>query len=193
MGGIDTPSVSSSQRRSLDSEINMIPMIDLLMVTISFLLITAVWTHMSRVNADAAVPGPRDATVEPPPLPETQLHVMMQSPEKFVLAWRQGNATVDSFELPRTEGPGVAGAQGQASGLRFPGLAARIEREWRSRGQHTNPADAAFDRVVLHTADATAFRDIVGVIDAISATPRDVVTAGKRARVPAFHVVFAVN
>ena len=31
----------------------MIPMIDLLMVTISFLLITAVWTTMGRVNASA--------------------------------------------------------------------------------------------------------------------------------------------
>jgi hypothetical protein len=29
----------------------MVPMIDLLMVTISFLLITAVWSHMARVNA----------------------------------------------------------------------------------------------------------------------------------------------
>ena len=36
----------------------MIPFIDLLMVTISFLLITAVWSHMSRINADAQVPGP---------------------------------------------------------------------------------------------------------------------------------------
>ena len=45
-------------RRSLDSEINMIPFIDLLMVTIAFLLITAVWSHMARVNADAQVPGP---------------------------------------------------------------------------------------------------------------------------------------
>lgn len=33
-------------RRAVDSEVNMIPMIDLLMVTISFLLITAVWSHM---------------------------------------------------------------------------------------------------------------------------------------------------
>ena len=189
MGGIDTPGACSGRRRSLDSEINMIPMIDLLMVTISFLLITAVWTHMSRVNADAAVPGPRDATIGPPPAAETQLHVMIQSPEKFVLAWRQGNATVDSFELPRKEDETAAGAPG----LRFPDLAARIEQEWRRRGQHTNPADGAFDRAVLHTADATAFRDIVAVMDAIAATPRNVVTGGKAARVSAFHVVFAVN
>ena len=57
MGGVSVES-GGGGRRSLDSEINMIPMIDLLMVTISFLLITAVWTHMARINADAQVPGP---------------------------------------------------------------------------------------------------------------------------------------
>jgi biopolymer transport protein ExbD len=184
MGGVDIAGASGGRRRSLDSEINMIPMIDLLMVTISFLLITAVWSQMSRVNADAAVPGQKEPPSDPPPKPETQLHVTMQSPEKFVLAWRQGNATVDSIELPRKEG---------ATGLRFPELADRIEKEWKSRGQHTNPADAAFDRAVLHTDNTTPFRDIVGVMDAISATHRDLVVGGKPARLPAFHVVFAVN
>ena len=57
MGGVNVGG-GKGGRRSLDSEINMIPMIDLLMVTIAFLLITAVWTHMARINADAQVPGP---------------------------------------------------------------------------------------------------------------------------------------
>jgi len=55
MGGVSVDSGGKGGRRSLDSEINMIPMIDLLMVTISFLLITAVWTHMSRINASISV------------------------------------------------------------------------------------------------------------------------------------------
>jgi len=45
-------------RRAVDSEVNMIPFIDLLIVSISFLLITAVWSHMGRINANARVPGP---------------------------------------------------------------------------------------------------------------------------------------
>ena len=36
-------------RRSVDFELNMVPMIDLLMVTISFLLITAVWSLNGKV------------------------------------------------------------------------------------------------------------------------------------------------
>jgi len=64
MGGIDVGGGGAGKRKSLDSEINMIPMIDLLMVTISFLLIPAVWTHMARINADAQVPGPPRPDVE---------------------------------------------------------------------------------------------------------------------------------
>ncbi len=78
MGGVSVEGAKGG-RRSLDSEINMIPMIDLLMVTISFLLITAVWTHMARINADAQVPGPPRPDVEQEKVePEKQLHVMMQ-------------------------------------------------------------------------------------------------------------------
>src|SRR6516162_11164417 len=111
-------------RRSLDSEINMIPMIDLLMVTISFLLITAVWTHMSRINADAQVPGPPRPDVEQEKIePEKQLHVMMQGEEKFVLIWKQGNTTVDSIDVPRKD---VLLSEGAVDVVRFPDLAAKI-------------------------------------------------------------------
>src|SRR5271165_5141921 len=101
MGGVDVGGGGGGGRKKVDSQINMIPMIDLLMVTISFLLITAVWTHMARVNADAAVPGPVGLD-KPPPAPEAQLHVLMPSPDRFVLAWKQGIVTIDSIELTRT-------------------------------------------------------------------------------------------
>ena len=50
MAGIDVGGRKGGRKR-LDSEINMIPMIDLLMVTISFLLLTAVWVQNSRLTA----------------------------------------------------------------------------------------------------------------------------------------------
>ena len=58
MAGLDIDVGTRARRRSLDSDVNMIPMIDLMMVTISFLLITAEWSHMARLDADAQVPGP---------------------------------------------------------------------------------------------------------------------------------------
>ena len=118
MGGVDVGGGGGKGRRSLDSEINMIPMIDLLMVTISFLLITAVWTHMARINADAQVPGPPRPDVEQEKIePEKQLHVMMQGEDKFVLVWKQGSTTVDSIDVPRKD---VVTQQGPVEVVRFP-------------------------------------------------------------------------
>jgi biopolymer transport protein ExbD len=189
MAGIDVPGAGGGRRRSIDSEINMIPMIDLLMVTISFLLITAVWTHMSRLSSDAQVPGP--ATTEPvPAVPEKQLHVLMQSPAKFVLAWRQGATTIESIDVPRTEVPGGVGA---LETVRFPDLAARIESEWKAKGSHVNPTDPRLDQAVLHTDNDTDFKTIVGVLDAINAPHREMATMHRSAKVPAFNVTFAMN
>src|ERR1700760_2184134 len=101
MAGVDVGGGGKKGKRSLDSEINMIPFIDLLMVTISFLLITAVWSHMSRINADAQVPGPPRPDVEQEKTePEKQLHIMMQTEDKFTLVWKQGSTTVDSIDVP---------------------------------------------------------------------------------------------
>jgi biopolymer transport protein ExbD len=44
-------------KKNVDSEINMVPFIDLLVVTISFLIITAVWTQLERLNATQQTPG----------------------------------------------------------------------------------------------------------------------------------------
>src|SRR6185295_1309940 len=105
MGGVNVGG-GSGGRRSLDSEINMIPMIDLLMVTVSFLLITAVWTHMSRLDASAQVPGPNTT----PPCegadckPEPRLHVDTKDPAKYVLSWKEGSTIVKSSDVPRDLG-----------------------------------------------------------------------------------------
>jgi biopolymer transport protein ExbD len=189
MGGIDIGGGGGGKRKSIDSEINMIPMIDLLMVTISFLLITAVWTQMSRINADAQVPGRPDVPT-PVTAPEKQMHVMMQSPDKFVLVWKQGNVVVDSIEVPRKD---VVTTQGSAEIVRFPELAQKVESEWKAKGQHGSPADRALDQAVLHTDDKTEFRYIVGVMDAIESTRRDMSVGAKTEKRPAFNITFAVN
>src|SRR3954469_16830582 len=100
MGGVDVGG-AKGPRKQLDSEINMIPMIDLLMVTISFLLITAVWVHMSRIDAEAKVPGPATPPCEGTECqPEARLHVETKDPAKFVLVWKQGATIVRSTDVP---------------------------------------------------------------------------------------------
>jgi len=191
MGGVDVGGGGGGKRKSLDSDINMIPMIDLLMVTISFLLITAVWSHMSRINADAQVPGPPRPDVEQEKVePEKQLHVMMQTEDKFVLVWKQGSTTVDQIDVPRKD---VTIHAGNQDVIRFPDLAVKIESEWKAKGQHSNPTDRKLDQAILHTDNKTEFRYLIGVIDAIYQTHRDMNLGSKIEKMPAFNITFAVN
>jgi biopolymer transport protein ExbD len=191
MGGVDVGGGGGGKRKTVDSEINMIPMIDLLMVTISFLLITAVWSHMSRINADAQVPGPPRPDVEQEKTePEKQLHIMMQAEDKFVLMWKQGNTTVDSIDVPRKD---VVSQQGSVEVVRFPDLADKVESEWKAKGQHSNPTDHKLDQAILHTDNKTEFKYIIGVIDAVYKAHRDMQIGPKTEKLPAFNITFAVN
>ena len=48
MGGVDVSDGGGGKKRSINAEINLVPFIDLLFVTLAFLLITAVWVTNSR-------------------------------------------------------------------------------------------------------------------------------------------------
>ena len=50
MGGAAPTPTGKGGKKPLDAAMNLIPFIDLLSCCISFLLITAVWTQMARMN-----------------------------------------------------------------------------------------------------------------------------------------------
>ena len=56
MAGIDVG--GGHGRRSVNQELPLVPFIDFLLCLVMFLLVTAVWSQMARLNADAQVPGP---------------------------------------------------------------------------------------------------------------------------------------
>lgn len=168
----------------------MVPFIDLLMVTISFLLITAVWTHMARINADAQVPGPPREVEPEQHEPEKQLHVEMRSPDKFTLIWKQAGTVISTVDVPRKDN--VILREGKKT-VRYPELAAKIEQEWKTVGSHRDPSDKKFDQAVLHTDNETPYVYLIGVIDAIYQPHRPFNIGGKTEMVPAFNVTFAVN
>jgi biopolymer transport protein ExbD len=170
-------------RRPLDSDLNMIPMIDLLMVTISFLLLTAVWTHYERIPSDALAPGASGPT---PPAEEPRLHVEMNDPQRFVLHWNVGPTVVRSRDVPRHE---VVTVDHGARTVRFPELAAALDDEWRAAGSHRQAADRALDDLVLHTSDDVPYATLIGAIDSAYAVRR---TCGA-APCSAFHVAFAAR
>ncbi len=175
-GGIETE--GGGARRKLDHEINMIPMIDLMVCCISFLLITAVWSHMARVNSTALVPGIHGPLTPRPP--DKMLHVDARSDEKFTLTWKQGTTVISTLEVPRAQ-----------VDRRYPDLASKVAAEWRANGSHRDASDRELDQAVLHMNDKAPFGDIVAIIDAVH-TPKRVATAPANA-FPAFNVTFAID
>jgi biopolymer transport protein ExbD len=159
MAGVSVGTGGARGRRALDSDINMVPMIDLLMVTIAFLLVTAVWSQLGRLQGSAQVPSSEIG----PDHPEAArvLHVDMRPADHYVLSWRQGATVATSVEVPR-----------DARALRD-----AVEHQWRTSGSHTSPQDPGRDEAVLHVADAAPFSDMVAVMDAIEATRRPVAHA----------------
>jgi biopolymer transport protein ExbD len=186
MAGIDTG--GGHGKKSVNHEIPLIPFIDFLLCLVSFLLITAVWSQMARINADARVPGPprpRDEQVDPPK--DKDLHVEMRE-RKFQLVWKEGSAVVNSIDVPRKSVP--VGDQGD---IQFPDLSKKIAEEWERNGAHRNGNDKKFDRAVLHCNNSTPFQDVIAVIDAIYEPKRDYSIGGASERVPSFNVTFAIN
>ncbi|NUP05258.1 MAG: biopolymer transporter [Polyangiaceae bacterium] len=178
MAGVDVGEGGGRGKRAVSADINLVPFIDLLFVTLAFLLITAVWTTNSRINANAEVPG--DPGPNPPP-PERTLHVHVSS-ESFTLAWRSGSVVESETTVARAAGDKQLIALREA-----------IQKEYANRGVHRHPDDGETDRLVLHTPNDLPFSEIVNVMDAAASTKREMRTGAQVAMVPAFTSTFAVR
>jgi biopolymer transport protein ExbD len=189
MAGVDVGS-TGGKRRSTNSEINMIPFIDLLMVTIAFLLITAVWVNRSRITADAQVPGKEGCGDDCAALTERTLHVTVGQHD-FGLVWKQAGTVISERRVPRAP---IEAGDGADRALRYPELAREVEKEWTRQGVHVDPGDRRVDQAILHSDDRAPYRELVAVMDAIHATHRSVRSPnGSSVRVPAFNLVFATR
>jgi biopolymer transport protein ExbD len=185
MAGIDVG--GHGGKRNLNHEIPLIPFIDFLLCLVAFLLVTAVWSQMARINADARVPGPPRPEEEiDKQQKEKQLHVEMRGERKFQLVWKEGSTVVNTIDVERK--PVKVGEE-----TRYPDLATKITDEWKSNGAHRAATDKKFDQAVLHCDNSTQFQDVIAVIDAIYQPQREYQFGGKTELVPAFNVTFAVN
>jgi biopolymer transport protein ExbD len=126
MAGISNESESRS-RRSVDRAINMVPFIDLLLVTISFLLVTAVWTGLARVEAQARAPG--TGSKDPRMTEERALHVDVTRDGRSVsLSWQRGTKVEDVALVPLEDGDALVrelrkaamSAKGESAIVRVP-------------------------------------------------------------------------
>ncbi|MGC4065982.1 MAG: biopolymer transporter ExbD [Polyangiaceae bacterium] len=108
----------SHGKRSLNLEVPLIPFIDFLLCLVAFLLVTAVWSHMARLDANAKVPGPPDSTEPQKRELDWELHVEMRAEKGFQLVWKEGNTVVSSVSVESRRVP--SGSDGDYG---FPALA----------------------------------------------------------------------
>lgn len=67
MGGAAPVPSGKGGKKALDASLNLVPFIDLLCCCISFLLITAVWTQLARMDVSQKGPSSAGAVDEKPP------------------------------------------------------------------------------------------------------------------------------
>ncbi len=172
-------------RRALDHEIPLIPFIDFLLCLVAFLLVTAVWSQMARLRADAQVPGPIECGPTDTP---RELHVDALGANRFRLSWKENGTIINTAEVDRRRV-----SIGNSGDYSYPDLAAKVASEWNRNGQHRAVADLKLDRAVLHVDNTTSFADIAAIMDALHATKRQIGMGSNTANTAAFNVAFAVN
>src|SRR6188768_2893020 len=82
-------------KKNVDHSIPLVPFIDLLLCCVMFLLVTAVWNQLARLDANQQQPG-QQAPNEPPP--EEKIKVVLQvKATGYVIASTAG----DRVEVPK--------------------------------------------------------------------------------------------
>jgi biopolymer transport protein ExbD len=79
MGGINVGGGGHGGKKAVDSEVPLIPFIDLLLCAVMFLLVTAVWNQLARINANQQQPGQSAPEDAPPPEERVKLILQVQN------------------------------------------------------------------------------------------------------------------
>ncbi len=95
MASISTGGDGGGGKKSVDSEIPLIPFIDLLLCCIMFLLVTAVWNKLARLEINQQQPSSQAPLDSPPPEERIRLFLQIKN-TGFVLASTDGaNIPID--------------------------------------------------------------------------------------------------
>ncbi len=150
MGGGGMPEEGGQgkkKKKSLDAVINVVPAIDLLSCCISFLLFTAVWTQISRLQVHQLGTGAPEPTVTDPQ--KTLMVTLAMGERGYALTTSSGV----SFDIP-TLGRGAGGE------IRFD-LKALAEKLKALKGDYPDAA-----AVTVSAEDTVSYGDLVQTIDA---------------------------
>ena len=142
-GGMDLGTSGKGGKKPLDAMINLVPFIDLMAVTIVFLIMTAVWTQLGRLQVSQS-----GTSVEPEDKVSVLQPITLLITEKE-LKLTVGGSQLDPFPLVR-DGAGR---------IETTKLVAKLKEL-----KQAQPDQAA---ITLSTEDSVKYQDLVRMIDTV--------------------------
>lgn len=142
MGGVSVGG-DGGGKKSVDHEIPLIPFIDFLLVTVMFLLVTAVWNRLARLEANQQQPGQQAPQDAPPPEEKVKLILQVQN-AGYVLASTAG----DRIEIPKS---------GDAYDL----------EELRSKLQERKRLEPNRTDITVAPEDGVLYEDVISAMDIV--------------------------
>lgn len=142
MAGISTG--GGGGKKSVDQDIPLVPFIDLLLCCVMFLLVTAVWNQLARLNASQEREGPAPTTAIEEQPPEPLRLVLQVHGSGYVLASSAG----ESIAIPKT------GAGYDVGGLR-------------TRLASVHQLDPNRHDITIAPEDGVRYEDVVNAMDAV--------------------------
>jgi biopolymer transport protein ExbD len=164
-----------------DASLNVVPFIDLLACTICFLLVSAVWTHMSKIDVQQVLPKKAPvADNAPPPPPQPKINVAITKSGYRINLWNADKLTTPRPELALTRLVPTTGTYQTCRGKG--GLAncqGKLETWQRYDRQRLRAALIEFlqaagqgdkTRVMVAAADDVPYVHLIGTLDAVLQT-----------------------
>ena len=142
MGGVNVDG-GGGGKKNVDSEIPLVPFIDLLLCCIMFLLVTAVWNKLARIDANQQQPG-REAPMDAPEEEENIRLFLQVKNTGYVLAATDGT----NIDIPKN------GEDFDLEGLR--------EKLRDRREQEPNRRD-----LIVAPEDGVMYQDVVAAMDIV--------------------------
>lgn len=142
-GGMDLGTSGKGGKKSLDAALNLVPFIDLMAVTIVFLIMSAVWTQLGRLQVSQA--GQSD-NGDPSPTPALPITLLITEKD---LKLTVGGSQLDPLPVTRDD-------KGR---LELDKLLVKL-RELKTQ----QPEQSA---ITLSTEDSVRYEDLVRLIDAV--------------------------
>lgn len=145
-GGMDLGTGGKGGKKPLDAAINLVPFIDLMAVTISFLIMSAVWTQVGRLQV--AQSGPSDPEQEQT---EEKIDPITLRLTETELRLSVGQADWGTIPAPRD--PATKRIDLAALGAKLKEAKNQVPKQ---------------NTIIVETSDAVRYEDLVRVIDECS-------------------------